>query len=122
MGASHGSVVKNPPAKVKDVGLIPGSGRSPGKGNGNRLQYSCLGSPMDRGVWQVTVHGVAKGRTQLSMYAQGGYVRVLYAGREMSRNEIGLVKTKTLMGSQGLSDTVLHYQALCCPLCVCNTG
>ena len=61
MGAYHGSVVKNPPAKVKDVGLIPGSGRSPGKGNGNRLQYSCLGSPMDRGVWQVTVHGVAKG-------------------------------------------------------------
>ena len=43
-----------------DAGLIPGSGRSPEEGNGNPLQYSCLGNPMDRGVWQVTVHGVAK--------------------------------------------------------------
>ena len=43
-----------------DVGLIPGSGRSPGGGNGNPLQYSCLGNPMDRGTWQATVHGVAK--------------------------------------------------------------
>ena len=41
-------------------GLIPGSGRSPGEGNGNPLQYSCLGNPMDRGAWRVTVHGVAK--------------------------------------------------------------
>ena len=43
-----------------DEGLIPGSGRSPGGGNGNPLQYSCLGNPMDRGVWGTTVHGVAK--------------------------------------------------------------
>ena len=43
-----------------DVGLIPGSGRSPGEGNGNLLQYSCLGNPMDRGAWRPTVHGVAK--------------------------------------------------------------
>ena len=41
-----------------DLGLIPGSGRSPGRGNGNPLQYSCLENPMDRGAWQVTVHGV----------------------------------------------------------------
>ena len=40
-----------------DLGLIPGSGRSPGEGNGNPLQYSCLENPMDRGVWQATVHG-----------------------------------------------------------------
>ena len=48
-------MVKNPPAKVGDTGdadLIPGSGRSPGRGNGNLLQYSCRDNPMDRGAWQ----------------------------------------------------------------------
>ena len=49
-----------------DPGLIPGLGRSPGEGNGNPLQYSCLGNPMDRGAWRATVHGVAKSRTWLS--------------------------------------------------------
>ena len=53
-------MVKNPPASAGNTGLIPGSGRSPGGGNGNPLQYSCLGSPMDRGVWWAEVHGVAK--------------------------------------------------------------
>ena len=51
-----GSVVKNPPAKAGDAGSIPWSGRSPGRGNGNPLQYSCLENPMDRGTWQATVH------------------------------------------------------------------
>ena len=46
-----------------DMGLIPGSGRSPGGGNGNTLQYSCLENSMDRGTWQVTVHGVVKSQT-----------------------------------------------------------
>ena len=46
------SVVKNPPANAGDAGLIPGLGRSPGEGNGNPLQYCCLGNPMDRGAWQ----------------------------------------------------------------------
>ena len=61
-------VVKNPPANpgdVGDAGSIPGWGRSPGGGQGNPLQYSCLESPMDRGVWQATVHGVTKSQTQL---------------------------------------------------------
>ena len=49
-----------------DLGSIPGSGRSPGEGNGYPLQYSCLENPMDRGPWQATVHGVTKSRTQLS--------------------------------------------------------
>ena len=49
-----------------DLGLIPGSGRSPGEGKGNPLQYSCLENPMDRGAWQATVHGVAKSQTRLS--------------------------------------------------------
>ena len=54
------SVVKNLPASAGDVGLIPGLGRSPGEGNGNPLQHSCLGNPMDRGAWWATVYGVAK--------------------------------------------------------------
>ena len=60
MGFPGGSVIKNLPANAIDVGLIPGSGRSPGEGNGNTLQYSCLGNPMDREAWRVTVPGVAK--------------------------------------------------------------
>ena len=54
-------MVKNPPANagdIRDVGLIPGSGRSSGRGHGNSLQYFCLENPMDRGAWQATVHGV----------------------------------------------------------------
>ena len=49
-----------------DAGLIPGLGRSPGEGNGNSLQYSCLENPMDRGAWWATVHAAAKSQTQLS--------------------------------------------------------
>ena len=51
---------KNPSANAEDVGSILGLGRSPGEDNSNLLQYSCLGNPMDRGVWWATVHGVAK--------------------------------------------------------------
>ena len=58
-------MAKNPPANVADMGLIPGSGESSGKGNGNPLQYSCLRNPMNREAWQATVHGVTKSRTQL---------------------------------------------------------
>ena len=61
MGSPGGSAVKNPPANsedTRDMGSIPGSGRSPGEGNGNPLQYCCLGSLIDRGAWQATVHGV----------------------------------------------------------------
>ena len=55
-----GSMVKNTPTNVGDVGSIPGLGRSPEEGNGNPLQYSCLGNPMGRGAWLATVLGVAK--------------------------------------------------------------
>ena len=54
------SVVKNPPINAGDAGLIPGSGRSPGEGNGNPLQYSCLENAMDRGAWWALVCGVTK--------------------------------------------------------------
>ena len=59
----HSSVGKESACNAGDLGLIPGLGRSPGEGNGNPLQYSCLENPMDRGAWQVIVHGVAKSRT-----------------------------------------------------------
>ena len=52
-------MVKNPPANAGDSGSIPGIGRSPREGNGNPLQYSCLGNPTDRGAWRAIVHGVA---------------------------------------------------------------
>ena len=63
-------VVENLPASagnLREVGSIPGSGRSPGEGNGNPLQYSCLENPIERGAWWAAVQGVVKSRTQLSM-------------------------------------------------------
>ena len=69
LGFPGGAVVKKPPANAgdaRDVGSIPGLGKSLEEGNGNPLQYSYLGYPMDRGAWQATVHGVAKTQTQLS--------------------------------------------------------
>ena len=53
-------MVKNPPAITGDADLIPDLGLSPGEGNGNQFQYSCLGNPMDRGAWRAALHGVAK--------------------------------------------------------------
>ena len=66
----RGSVVKNSPAIAGDAGWIPGSGRSPGGGNGNPLQYSCLENPMDRGAWRATVCGAVKSGVGLSTHAQ----------------------------------------------------
>ena len=71
MGFPDGSVVKNPLANAGDTRVvcsIPGSGRSPGGGNSNPLQYSCLENPLDSGAWQTIVHGVTKSQTRLSMH------------------------------------------------------
>ena len=65
-GFPNDSVVMNLPANAGDSGWIPDPGRCPGEGNGSPLQYSCLGNPMNREVWQATVHGVRKSQTQLS--------------------------------------------------------
>ena len=62
LGGSEGKVSAS---NAGDLGSIPGSGRSPGEGKGNPLQYSCLENPMDGGAWWATVHGVAKSQTQL---------------------------------------------------------
>ena len=59
-------MVKKSACSAGDPNSIPGSGRSPGEGNGNLFQNSCLANPMDRGAWQATVHGVAKTQTGLS--------------------------------------------------------
>ena len=59
---------------VRDMDLIPGSGRSPGGGHGNPLQYSCLEDPMDRGAWRATVHGVAKSQTRLKRLSTHGCI------------------------------------------------
>ena len=73
------SVVKNLPAKAGDVGLILGSGRSPGEGNGNPLQYSCLENPMDGGAWWTAVHGVTKSRTRLNNWAQHSTIKIQFS-------------------------------------------
>ena len=62
-----------------DPGSIPGSGKSPGEGNGNPLQYSCLENPMDKGAWLATVHGVTKSQTRLSDFT-------IYLSKNMTDN------------------------------------
>ena len=65
-----------------DLGLIPGLGRSTGEGNGDPLQYSCLGNPMNGGAWLATVHGVAKSRTQLSDFTSLHLAHHLHKGTD----------------------------------------
>ena len=72
----------------RDVGSILGSGRSPGEGNGNPLQYSCLENPMDGGAWWATVHGVAKSPTQLST-PEGLSLKKVLMGLTEQRRGIG---------------------------------
>ena len=86
-------MVKNPPAnagEIRDVGSIPGLGRSPGGRHGKSLQYSCLENPMDRGAWQATVHGVAKSQTQLKQLSTHAHVVL------KSREKIKLAKNRAL--------------------------
>ena len=66
MGFRSGSDSKEFNCNAGDLGSIPGSGRTPGEGNGTPLQYSCLENSMDRGAWQATDHGVAKSQTGMS--------------------------------------------------------
>ena len=70
-------VVKNSPAKegeAWDVGSIPGSGRSPERGHGNPLQYSCLENAMNRGAWQATVHSISNSQTQLKQFGTHAHI------------------------------------------------
>ena len=69
-----GSEVKASACNEGDLGSIPGLGRSPGEGNGNPLQYSCLENPKDGGAWWATVHGVAKSQTRLRDFSSLGKI------------------------------------------------
>ena len=69
-----------------DVGLIPGSGRSPGGGHGNPLQYSCLENPMDRGAWRATAHGVARVRHELASEHTHMHVMLLVVHVDSRKN------------------------------------
>ena len=73
-------MVKNQPASAgdsRDMGSIPGLGRSPREGNGNPLQYSCLENPMDRGTWPATVHGVSK--SNVTEHRTGNITLLIFA-------------------------------------------
>ena len=79
-------LVKNLPAIAGDVDLIPGSGRSPGGGNGKPLRYSCLENPMDGGVWRATAHGVSKSWTQLSVRTHTNQITTTLLGENCPAN------------------------------------
>ena len=74
-GGSDGKVSAH---NVRDAGSIPGPGRSPGEGNGDPLQYSCLENSMDGGAWSATVHGVAKIQTRLSDFTLPHFVILMF--------------------------------------------
>ena len=89
--------IKNPPVNEGDIrtlGLIPGSGRSPGVGDGNLLQYSCLENPMHRGAWWATIHRITKSRTQLKRLSMHTCQNMLLLSRA---------------GEDGLSTTVAKH-------------
>ena len=88
LGFPDGAGVKNSPASAgdkRDLGLIPGSGRSPGEGHGTPLQHSCLGNPMDRGAWWATVHGVEKGQTRLKHVCTHSQMNLLIKQKQTHR-------------------------------------
>ena len=91
---------------VGDLGSIPGSGRSPGEGNGNPLQYYCLENPMDRGAWEATVHGVAKSRTRLSDFTHSVFNSSHYGPFKMQLSEItikSILRLKYLFRMKSIS-------------------
>ena len=106
-------MVKDLPANagnIRDVDSIPGSGRSPGGAHGNPLQYSCLKNPTDRGVWQATVHMVAKSRTQLKQFS-------IHVHRELSNGRSRLEKRKMLISAPAAAAKSLQScPTLCDPL------
>ena len=116
--------VKNPPANsgdIRDMGSIPGLGRSPGEGHGNPLQYSCLENPIDRGAWWATVHRVAKSQTKLkrlSTHTEKQLMFVCLSWAEVKGNSpyIRLPSLPTPTASSRVSKNTLnfnHYNPSC---------
>ena len=106
MGFPGGSDGKASVCNAGDPGSIPGSGRSPGEGNDNLLQYSCLENPMDRGAWQATVHGVAKSWTRLSKFillyfmVSNGHIISAELGQECWCDELMNIKISLILGQK----------------------
>ena len=92
-GFPGGSDGEESACNAGDLGLIPGSGRSPGEGNGNPLQFSCLDNSRDRGAWQAIVHGVTKSRTRLSDFHTHTHAQVEKDTVETSFVEFGNFST-----------------------------
>ena len=119
-------VVKNPPANagdIRDAGLIPGSGRSPGGGRGSPLQCSCLENPMDRGAWWATVHWVIKNWTWLKQLSTHAHTVFLYStsrSHAQSRNSDMNVESKHMNVKRERGDwmnremglTYIHYDGI----------
>ena len=104
-GFPSGSAVKNPPAIQEtggDMGLNLGSGRSPWRGHGNSLQYSCLENPIDRGALQTIVHRVAKSWTQLKQLSTHKHSRLDAVSRPLKYVKVFLRQTMQCLRSQGL--------------------
>ena len=120
MGFPGGSDGKESACKARDLGLIPGSGRAPGEGNGNPLQYFGLENPMDRGAWRVTAHGVAKNQTRLSNYTHfsviwGWYTMFSYPESPQVHHGVGVGGSGCLMAGivSSLSSLGAHCQGGC---------
>ena len=94
LGFPSGSEGKVSACNVRDSGSIPGSGRSPGEGNGNSLQYSCLENSMDGGAWWATVHGVAKSHTRLSDFTHSLTQGILSNMKPKESSDQTLIKWK----------------------------
>ena len=112
-GFPANSVVKSP--LVHAGGSIPGSGRSPGEGNGNPLQYPCLGNPTDRGTWWATVHGVPKSQTQLRDLTTTVYMYtllVLFLWRTLI-HRIASLSPSMLAEVVGTRGFVVHQKGQC---------
>ena len=129
--ASQGAqlVKKNPCANAEDTSSIPGSRRSPGEGNGNPLQYSCLEKPLDRRAWRATVRGVAKSWTPLSYFTSththAQYYHIINTGSIKCRVFIcvGLCVRRPeasnlqwILPTQGSNLHLLHWQEDSLPL------
>ena len=93
MGSPGGSEVKVSACNVGDLGSIPGSEKSPGEGNGNPLQYSCLEKPMDGGAWRATVHGVAKSQTYSDRATPLSLSKLLYSLQSEKKISVSLLIT-----------------------------
>ena len=108
-GFPGGSVVKNPSANAADTGSIPGSERSPGEGNGNLLQYSCLGNPLDTGPWLATVHGVAK-ESDTTQQVNDYYHKCFTSLMELGKSFPDINQPPTIAGPY------LHYRDITNPI------